>query len=502
MLNILLVFLAFTSHAAEINLEGLEPKMDAFVNAFQPVADTGIAVGVVKDGRLVFFKGYGYRDREKKLPVTENTVFAIGSATKSFVSTSLAMLQEEGKVSFEEPLRSYLPHFSLESPEATEQATLNDLLSHQTGLPRHDFLWYIPPFSTPELFRKLSYLEMNKKPGMGFRSGKMQYNNLMFMTAGLVLEEKAGQSWPDFVRTRILQPLGMKETSFALSGFSEASAPAFGYAKEELMPYKSLENVSAAGSMNSTVADLVRWVSFHLDGGKPLMSGESLSRLYEPRSSISESGIEINYGLGMMLNTVAGKTVVWHGGNIDGFSAHVSFVPEAGVGLIVLVNQNGAGNFQFPIKVEIGEGKAPIPLFTHVIYEHLLTGAGPQPNPEPKLESVMASLDLPGIERSLVEQPIFRQAMLADTKKFTGKFSEIAYGNLSVLESEQGDLVVDYYGTKFSLLPTDRANVFDLFFRGQKAEMTAEFEFTDGKMTALIIPLEKAVRPIRFRILD
>jgi CubicO group peptidase (beta-lactamase class C family) len=476
-----------SAFAADLKLGELEPKLDAFVKDFQPVENTGIAVGVVKDGELVFFKGYGYRDREKKLPVTEHTVFAIGSATKTFVSTSLAMLQEEGRVDFNAPIRNYLPGFALISADATSQANLNDLLSHQVGLPRHDLLWYLTPFSTPDLFSKLKYLEMDKNPGMGFRSGKMQYNNLMFMTAGIVLEKMSGQSWQQFVADRLLRPLGMKETSFTVTGFDREDA-ALPYAKETLLPYKGLDSVSAAGSINSTVSDLAKWVSFHLNAGQGLMKPASLAQLSVRRSDASnpERGMDLGYGLGMMLTAVGDKVVSYHGGNIDGFSAFVSFLPEAGLGVIVLVNQNGAANFQYPMAVK--QGDQTIALFPRIIYDHFLgLPAKPALGSLDDLRETFADLRLPELSMPPASQ-VFGLIGAASG----GNLTHPAYGTISLVNDFEGNLSLNYYGNIFPLAATGEAGKYE------SSGMPVEIEREGERLMAISVGFEPAVKPIRF----
>lgn len=492
----LLFCLSALAAPADLRLAELEPKLDAFVKTYQPVENTGIAVGIVKDGELVFFKGYGYRDREKKLPVTEHTVFAIGSITKMFVATSLAMLQDEGKVSFDQPVKLYLPEFGLESPAVAEQANLYDLLSHQTGLPRHDILAIFSPFNTLELISKLPYLEMNKAEGMGFRSGKMQYNNLMFMVAGHLVRKLSGTSWYEFVRERIAGPIGMRETSYSIDGFDTADA-ALPYRKDDRIPYYSIGGAAAAGSMNSTVADMAKWIAFHLADGQGLMRRGSLAKMYEKRSdgSVPEQGIDLGYGLGMMLGLVDGKTVVYHGGNINGFSAHASFMPDTGVGLVVLVNQDGAGNFQHPFLVK--QGDQSIPLLPYVVYDHFLKNKNPGGAPLSRgfLEKALASAGVP--EQLSLAGPS-RYFGLVNSAFYGGSFSEMAYGNISVVMKGEAEWSLNYYGMIFDLIPAGETGKFWLSSEGKSIGMPVEFEMDGALVKAVSVGFEPAVKPIRF----
>src|SRR5262249_13387885 len=150
----------------------------------------GLAVAVIHDGKIVHMKGYGFRDVDKQLPVTPQTIFAIGSISKSFTVTGLGMLVDEGKLDWDTPIRSYLPDFQLRDRYATEQITARDLVTHRSGLPRHDFMWYADPeLSRKQLYGRLRYLEPSKE----FRS-TWQYQNLMFMTAGILAEQISGTS--------------------------------------------------------------------------------------------------------------------------------------------------------------------------------------------------------------------------------------------------------------------------------------------------------------------
>src|SRR5438552_12180302 len=150
----------------------------------------GLALGIIQDGRVVLLKGYGFRDVEQKLPVTPRTLMAIGSNSKSFTVVLMGMLADSGKLDWDKPVRTYLPDFQLYDDFATREMTPRDLVTHRSGLPRHDGLWYGRSFNREELYRRLKYLE----PSASFRS-RWQYQNLMFLTAGYLVERRTGRSW-------------------------------------------------------------------------------------------------------------------------------------------------------------------------------------------------------------------------------------------------------------------------------------------------------------------
>lgn len=519
--------LAIASNSTPNEFSNLEKQMDAFVEKFQMVPEMGIAVGIVRGQELVYFKGYGYRDREKKLPVTVNTRFAIGSVTKNFVSTSFALLQQEGRLRFSDPVRTILPDFELELSEVAKQATFEDIFSHQVGLPRHDFLWYFTPFSASELFQKLRHLENDKREGMGFRSGKMQYNNLMFMVAGLALEKIVAKTWTNYVRDSFLLPLEMNDTTFSIDGFTGGES-ALGYAREEALPYKSLDSVGPAGSINSTIKDMAKWVAFHLSGSTKngqLLSQESLENLHKSRSSMGVGGIQLGYGLALMVSKVGDHEVIHHGGNIDGFSAMMAFVPKQNVGIVVLTNQNGAGNFQYPIQVKEKEGQPAISLFPYLILENLLpksesSGAAIDKN---VASSLLSNLDSPSANFDSISKsktfflPLDLQAPVAlptspggpsqdpsapqpSSPIFTGSFYEPAYGKLELRSGEKGEQIFHYYNAIFEMKASGKENVYDLHLLngGGSTGLKVEVSKVGAQVESILVPFEPAVRHLRF----
>jgi CubicO group peptidase (beta-lactamase class C family) len=248
---------------------------DDYVNqALRDWKVPGAAVAVVQGDRVILLKGYGFRDLEKQLPVTPNTLFAIGSITKSFTVSALGMEMDEGKVDWDKPVRDYLPAFKMYDPVLTEQMMIRDLITHRSGLPRHDMVWYSSDFSRGDIVRRLQYLEPNKPLRSTF-----QYNNLMFMTAGYIAGLLNGKSWEDTIRERIFTPMGMNGTNFSLK--DTQSSPDFA------LPYRKGNDVKAevkrmpfdeqcpdrcaigpAGEINSSVTDMGRYLLFHLNKGK------------------------------------------------------------------------------------------------------------------------------------------------------------------------------------------------------------------------------------------
>lgn len=309
----------------------------------------GLAVAAIKDGEVVFSKGYGYRDVARELPMTPRTLLAIGSNSKSFTAMILGMLAEEGKLDWNEPVRTYLPGFQLFDEGAANQMTPRDLVTHRSGLPRHDVLWYGRSYSRKELFDRLRYIQ----PTTTFR-GRWQYQNLMFMTAGYLAERITGRSWEDLVRERIFQPLGMARSNLSVtdSPTSDDFALPYMLIEDELsaIPFRNLDAVGPAGSINSTVEEMIRYVQMHINQGEyngtRIISDETAALMQRPHSTVPgepqhpEVGYA-SYGLGLMVTTYHGRKLVQHGGGIDGFISSMSWMPREKLGVVVLTNFSG-----------------------------------------------------------------------------------------------------------------------------------------------------------------
>lgn len=330
-------------------LAGLDPFVDRALADWQV---PGLALAVVADGAVVLAKGYGRRDIEGGQPVTPRTVFPIGSSTKAFTTFVLASLVEEGKLSWDKPVASFLPGFALYDPHASAEITPRDLVTHRSGLPRHDGLWYNNfSLSRKELVARLPYLPNNET-----LRARFQYNNLMYLTAGYLIEHLTGRSWEDNVRERIWMPLGMTSSSFSVADAQKAADFAYAYDERDgkltRIPFREIGNIGPAGSINSNLDDMARWVQVHLSGGKvgarQLLSPATIAELHAPQMVLGTPARDrqispASYTLGWFTDTYRGIPRVYHGGNIDGFSALVTLLPQQGMGIVVLTNRNSTG---------------------------------------------------------------------------------------------------------------------------------------------------------------
>jgi len=330
------------------NLDGFDTFMTKAMADFKV---PGAAVVVVKDGKVLLVKGYGYRDAAKKLPITGKTLFPIASITKSFTVTALGTLVDQGRLEWDKPVREYLPGFRMYDPVATEQLTPRDLVTHRSGLPRHDLLWYSSSLTRDQLVARLRYLE----PSKPIRS-TYQYNNLMFVTAGYLAGQVAGTSWEELVQRQILTPLGMNTTRFSSQDARKSPDYALPYRKNRKtdvvseIEFSQWGDVGPAGSMNSCIDDMARYLLLHVNkgnvDGKQLLGKNNADQMQSPQMVIQRSPLfaelsEPAYGMGFFIETYRGHKHVSHGGNLDGFSLQLSFLPKDGIGVVVLTNLDG-----------------------------------------------------------------------------------------------------------------------------------------------------------------
>lgn len=313
----------------------------------------GVAVGIVQGTKPVYLKGFGVRNIETRQPVTPDTLFDIGSCTKAFTAASIAMLVDEGKMNWDGKVDRYIPFFHLYDPMADENVTIRDLLTHRTGLPGADLIWYGSSYSRDEIVRRLAYIH----PDAGFRT-LFQYQNAMYVAAGVAVGKVTGSTWDAFVQQRIFQPLGMNNSDTSATVVQKTSDYASPHiihdGKVEVIPWKNIDDAGPAGSINSSVRDMAKWISLQLnDGvfdGKRLISSKSMREMHRPQMIVSPGEIQtvffpdsmqLSYGFGWFIQDYRGHQLILHPGDIDGFSALTVLIPEIHTGYEVLVNLGG-----------------------------------------------------------------------------------------------------------------------------------------------------------------
>lgn len=315
----------------------------------------GVAVGIVRGAAPVYLHGFGVRDVRTGRPVTPDTLFDIGSCTKAFTAAAAAMLVDEGKMRWDGKVRDFIPWFQLYDPLADEQVTLRDLLTHRTGVPETDMLWYGTHLTRAQVIRRLRYA----RPDAGFRA-KFQYQNAMYVAAGYAVGQVAGESWDAFVQQRIFTPLGMSESDTSAEAVQQSPNHAAPHVETpdgrvHAIAYRNIDNAGPAGSINSSVRDMARWIALQLQDGvfgdRRLISAASMQAMHTPQMVVpmqSEIGrvffpdsMQLSYGLGWFIQDYRGHQLILHPGDIDGFSALVVLIPEIHTGYVVLINLGG-----------------------------------------------------------------------------------------------------------------------------------------------------------------
>jgi CubicO group peptidase (beta-lactamase class C family) len=309
----------------------------------------GMAVAVVQDDKVVFLQAYGIKEVGKPEPVSVDSLFGIGSTTKAFTTTALAMLAEEKKLDWDDPVRKHLDYFHLNDPCADAQVNLRDLVSHRTGLSRHDELWDNSPLSREEILRRVAGLKLSKPIRTTY-----QYNNIMFMAAGDVVASAAKTTWDDFVRTRIFEPLGMTRSRTTFADWATSDhATGHSYRQGKIAVQIALDdtNIGPAGAIKSSARDMAQWLRFQLAGGviagKRLLSEQALNETRTPLTPIRIDGESraINpfthvqsYAMGWNVSDYRGELLVSHGGALNGFRTQVALLPDRKAGVVIMTN--------------------------------------------------------------------------------------------------------------------------------------------------------------------
>ena len=314
----------------------------------------GVAVAIVKGDQIVLAKGYGVRKVGEAAVVDERTLFAIGSSSKAFTAAAIAILVDQGKVKWDDPVTKYLPGFEMYDPYVTRELTVRDLLTHRSGLQRGDFLWYGSEIDRDEILRRARFL----KPSWSLRS-TFGYQNIMYLAAGQLIAKVSGKTWDEFIQQRIFAPLSMSASSTSISAFKTADNVSSPHAKVDekvqVISWRNIDNIAPAGSINSNVLDMAQWVRLQLDQGsiqnnrvfsaaaaKEMHASQTIIRFEPPYAMYYPEAHFLNYGMGWFLSDYRGRKVVEHGGAIDGMRAQVALIPEEKLGLVILSNLNGS----------------------------------------------------------------------------------------------------------------------------------------------------------------
>lgn len=486
-------------------LHSLLNGLDDFVEEqLQRWKGVGVAVAVIHKDEVILQKGYGYRDLESQLEVTPHTLFAIGSSTKAFTASTAALLVDQDILKWDTPVRTYLKDFKMFDPVATERLTIRDMLCHRSGLPRHEMAWYNSPRSREELVNALQYLEPNED----FRN-KWQYQNLMYMAAGYLVGQLKGTSWENVVQESLFNPLGMNSSVFSVDEMQNQPDFAFPYMDQNgentRIPFRKIDAVGPAGSINSNLVDMIAWVQFQLNqgqqGGNQLISKEQLAVTHSPQmacdSPFHSKELPVStYGLGWMIDSYRGNAMIHHGGAIDGFASQVAFLPEEQIGVVVLCNTNGSilpYTISFNVIDRLLELK---PVDWSGRLAKLMTGDSTDS------EAATDTIETPTTpETSVEEKPVEAQVHPHDRPihAYAGSYNHPGYGEIVIQQTNDGlqgtlnaiEMPMEYTGK-------DTFSV-ELVLFGLKITFTFKTDEEDT-ISSLSIPLllEPGTNPIEF----
>ncbi len=482
-------------------------KMDKyFKKSMKQWKIPGMAIAIVKNDSVIFSKGYGLRDINKRAKVDENTLFAIASNTKAFTATAIGILVDEGKLKLDDPVRKYMPNFKLYAPYVSENFTVRDLLCHRSGLATFsgDLLWYASNYSRKELIERAAYL----KPKYGFRTS-YGYSNIMYLVAGELVSIVSGESWDKFIENRFLKPLNMKNTNTSITKFKAKGNIAMPHnvfeTKTVKIKYINWDNIAPAGSINSSVKDMSNWIKMQLNNGKfnnkQIVSLGSINKMRQSHTSknVSRASTKIwqskhfsSYGLGWNLFDYHARKIINHGGGADGMISRVVIVPEEDFGFVILTNSINylpRALMYYILDEFISNNKKDWSNFYYGYYKQGIDNdkANEKKDEENRIKNTKPSLEL---------------------SKYTGTYGGKLYGNAEVI-LKKNNLIVkfiptplflsdlkhwhyDTFSIKIREIPSLKAGklTFILNNKGQVDEMkidipNPDFDFTELKFKKL-----------------
>ena len=471
-------------------LAGLGAEIDEMVDAW---SIPGVAVAVVHGDEVVFADGFGVREVGGSEPVDENTIFAVGSSSKAFTTAALAMLVDEGTLEWNDLVIDHLPTYRLTDSYITRDLRVRDLMMHNSGLTRGDRIWYGSGRTRQEVLQQVSHQPVALPLRSTFR-----YNNTTWIAAGEVIKAVSGQSWDDFVASRIFRPLGMARSNTTVTELDRLDNVATPHLSTPdgvsyAVPYRNIDNAGPAGSINSSALQMAQWVRLHLGRGEfegeRIFSEEQAVDMHSPHMVIPKEGAWaliwpeshfITYGMGWFVTSYRDVAMVSHGGNIDGMTAYVGFVPQGDYGMVILANLNGANAFSSAL--------------AHRIIDRMEGGEG-----LPWRDMMLEAQDVLTAEAQRVREEILA-SRIADAPHtlplgdYAGSYQNDMYGEIVVTESE---------GTLRAAFGADFEGALEHWhydtFRSNWDDIAAEGEFfrfelgTDGKVAALHAEIEGSV---------
>jgi CubicO group peptidase (beta-lactamase class C family) len=409
----------------------------------------GVGVGIVVNDKLVFAKGYGFRDYEKKLSFTPATMSPIASNTKLFTAVAAGMLVQEGKLTWDKPIRDSVPSIRFFNDQLNNTVTLRDMLSHRTGITRHDTIWYKSDFTRKQLFEKLVYLEPQEPIRETFL-----YNNLMFAAVGYLIELQSGKTWEQFVKERILDPLQMNSTSYSIAEMLKQLEFGVGFTERrdsfelyKIPYYEDIAGVAPCGAIVSNIENMSHWlIALMNDGkynGKQVLPAEVLKETLRPAIALPNTALETRgwseilnaaYGMGRQTESYRGHLLTFHGGDLPGFHTQVSFMPQDHIGVIVF---------------EIGNHSQPLyNIVSYNVYERLL-GMDQTPWSDRQLEIRLKNKKANTEARTKAnEGRVTNTEPSHRLEAYTGTYENAAYGRMTI-GLKENQLQFDFHKMKY-----------------------------------------------------
>ncbi|MBS1796950.1 MAG: serine hydrolase [Acidobacteria bacterium] len=469
------------------SLQAIEEKVE---KRRQELGIPGMSLVIVRDGAVIYAKGLGYKDFEKKVPVTPDTEFAIGSATKAFTALSVLMAADEGKVDLNASPRTYLPYFKMYDPDTDKNMTVRDLMCHSSGLNRTDLAMITGRLNRQELIQVAG----EAKPMAKLRE-KFFYQNIMFAAAGEIAAQTEKTTYEKLVPERIFKPLGMTNSTMMIPEMEKMKDYSFGYeynfdTKEtRRLPFRPIDATNPAGSINSSANDMAKWITFVMNGGtvggKRLVSEKGFEEWLKPQMKITPNG-KLAYGLGWFLQDWNGLKVVQHGGNIDGFNSMVAMIPEKNLGFVMLTNVSASplGNELMPIVWEniLGNPNKPQPVAANDLSKetgkYRLEAAGV--DIDVRLEDGKLTASVPGQPTYTLENVGGRKYKFKEVDGFFLTFKD----DSAYLEQPQGNFTLTKLGGAPKGAASEAAKELIGKYTIPNAPVTVEIKAeTDGKVT-------------------
>ena len=464
--------------------KSLERKVNQYVDELTkklPVTP-GLAVAIVRGDKIVFAKGFGYRNVKAKLLVTPNTRFYIASTTKSFTATAAKLLADEGKFDLDVPIKKYFPNLVLKSPLSAEQITVRDLLTHRSGIVNEAINFraaYSGQIDNDIVLDLLANYGKSVSP-------EFRYSNIGYIVGAVAMEKAAGETWQQIVERKIIAPMNLKSTSAFASKAKMSGDFALPYLAENgtftELPYKDDSTMHAAGGMVSSAEDLAKWIMVNLNGGKlegkQIIPAASLEEILAPQINQKRDFYKFKrygYSLGWNIGTYNGDKFIHCFGEFAGFRPHVSFMPEQRTGVVVLVNESTEA-FLLP------------DLIATDIYDYLIYGKPLQTNPNPKIDEYIASLEKERTEKA--KRASTRSSGTKDGARLTlepgtyvGTYENREWGKIIV--TAEGKMLSAKFGSLSSSLIPVTSDTFEVtFVTSQINKMTFKIEST-GNVSGL-----------------